>query len=184
MKKLIKREAHPWMRAFCGLSKKAAVLLVCAASFLLVMTMSVEARRVRFFETVKTILKDSVAYSYFTDQELESMQYMELSYIPEGYYEIDRIVSEHWLSVTYTNENENIFTWDQMQIHNGQELIADIEYEQQIIREVNGKNVIISQYRDGFVSAYCEHGEYVYILTADNLDIDEVCLIFNSIRME
>lgn len=181
MKKLMRREAHPWIGAFYRLSKKAAVLLVCAVSFLFVMTMSVEARRVRFFETVKTILEDSMVYSYFTDQEPGTIRYIEPGYIPEGYYETDRIMSEDWFSVTYTNENGII--WDQMLIQDGEESVADIEYEQQIIKEVNGKNIIISLYRDGFVSVYCEYGEYVYILTANKLSIDEVCLIFDGIAI-
>lgn len=182
MEKLIRREAHPWTGLFYRLSKKAAVLLVCAVGFLFVMTMSVEARRVRFFETVKTVLKDSVVYSYFMDQEPGNIQYFEPKYIPEGYQEIDRGAVKHWLGITYSNQNDELITWDQMLIYDNVKLTMDIEYDRQIMKEVNGKNVVISIYFDGSIVAYCEYGEYVYALTADNLSIDEVCMIFDSME--
>ena len=87
----------------------------------------------------------------------------------------------HWFRVTYTNEDGKIITWDQMMVQDQGELIVDIEYEQQIIEMVNGKEVTISLYLNGFVNAYCECGEYVYVLTADYLGIDEVCRVFGSI---
>lgn len=182
MRKLIKREAHPRRELFYRFLKRAAVLVVCAISILFVITMSVEARRVRFFETVKTILEDSLIYSYFTDREQETMRYVEPGYIPEGYCEIDRNVTEHSFNIIYSNKNDELITWDQMLVHNGGELTVDIEYEQQITKEVNGKNIIISLYPDGAVMAYCEHGEYAYLLIADNLDLDEIYLIFNTIN--
>lgn len=180
MRKLMRREAHPWMSAFYRLSKKAAVLSFCAVSVLFVMTMSVEARRVRFFETVKTILEDSMVYSYFTDQEQGTIQYVEPGYIPEGYWEMDRLMLEDWFSVIYTDEDGNTITWDQMLVQDEGKLTVDIEWDQQIIKEVNGKNVIISLYLNGSVNAYCEYDKYVYLLTADNLSIDEVCMMLEN----
>lgn len=184
MKKLMRREAHPWRSAFYRLSKKTAILFVCVISSLFVIAMSVQAYRVKFFETVKSIWEDSIVYSYFTDQHLETLQCYEPRYIPEGYQETERVISGHWFSVTYTNDDGKMITWDQMLVQDGGKFITDIEYDQQITTEVNGKMVVISLYLDGFVNAYCEHGEYVYILTAENLSVDEVCLLFDSIAAE
>ena len=180
MRKLITREAHPWIGAFYRLPKRAAILFMCVISSIFVITMSVQAYRTRFFETVKSIWKDSILYSYFVDENQGKIQCNEPRFVPEGYQETERIVLEHWFSVTYTNKDGKIITWDQMLVQDGGELIADIEYELQVIKEVNGKNVVISLYLNGFVNAYCEYGEYVYVLTADNLSIDEVCMIFDS----
>ncbi len=182
MKRLIKREAHPWMRAFCRFSKRAALLFMCLLSSMFVITMSVQAYRTRFFETAKSIWEDSILYSYLVDQEQGDIQCNEPRFIPEGYQETERIVLEHWFSVTYTNKDGKIITWDQILVQDGGELIADIEYEQQVIKEVNGKNVVISLYLNGFVNAYCEYGEYAYVLTAGDLSIDEICMIFDSIE--
>lgn len=182
MKKLIKRESHPWMDSFYRLSKRAALLFTCVLSSLLVITMSVQAYRTRFFDTVKSIWEDSIVYSYFVDQNQGTIQCNEPQFIPEGYQATERIVLDHWFSATYTNKDGKIITWDQMLVHDGSELVADIEYEQQIIKDVNGKNIVISLYPDGFVYAYCEYDKYVYALTADNLSIDDVCMIFDSIE--
>jgi len=181
MKKLIRREAHPWRNAFYRLTKKAVVLFVCVAGFLFVIAMSVQAYRIKLFETAKSIWEDSVFYSYTMNQEQEAFRCNEPGYIPEGYRETERIVLEHWFSVTYASEDGRIITWDQMLVQDGGGLITDIEYDRQVTREVNGMNVVISLYRSGFVNAYYEHGGYAYVLTADNLDIDEVCLMFENI---
>ena len=181
MKKLIRREAHPWIGAFYRLSKKAAILFACVISTLFVITMSVQAYRIRFFESVKSIWEDSVLYSYSVDQDQGIIQCNEPRFIPEGYQETERIFSNYLFNITYTNENGDMVTWDQMLVQDGGKFIADIEYDQQIMKEVNGKNIVISLYPNGFVYAYCEYGEYAYLLTADNLSIDEVCLIFYSI---
>lgn len=184
MKKLIERERHPWLEVFYRILKKAAVLFVCMISSLVIVSMSVEAYRVKIFDTIKTIWEDSVLYSYFTNQNQKAFQCHEPGYILEGYQETERILLEYWFSVIYTNEEGDMITWDQMLVQDEGKIVTDIEYDQQITKEINGMNVVISIYSNGFVSAYCEQDEYVYILTADEMSVDEVCLIFDSIANE
>ena len=181
MKKLIRREAHPWIGVFYGLLKKAAILFACVASALFVVTMSVEAYRIKFFETVRSVLEDRILYSYFADKNQGTIQYNEPGYVPEGYQETERILSEHWFSITYTDEDGNMITWDQFLIQDGQELIADTEYDRQITREINGSDAVISLYLEGDAYAYYEYGGYVYVLTADNANIDDICFMLESI---
>lgn len=180
MKKLIRREMHPWLEVFYRILKKAAVLFVCIISSLVIISMSVEAYRVKVFDTIKAIWEDSVLYSYFTNQNQETFQCHEPGYILEGYQETERIFLEYWFSVTYTNEEGDMITWDQMLVQDEGEIVTDIECDQQITKEINGMNVVISIYSDGFVSAYCEQDEYIYILTADEMSVDEVCIVFDS----
>ena len=181
MKKLIRREARPWTGIFYRLSKKAAVLIICLVSALLVISMSVQAYRVRFFESVKTVLDDHMTISYYTDQDPETMQYVEPGYIPEGYQETDRITAVGWFCVIYANADGKAFAWDQILISDGDKISFDTEYDQQITKEVNGKNVVMSLYSGKVGSAYCEYGRYVYMLTTEDLSVDEVCLMFENI---
>ena len=181
MKKLIRREAHPWMGVFYRLSKKATILSACVVSVLFVVTMSVEAYRIRFFMTVRSIMEDRILYSYFTDKDQGTIQCREPGYVPEGYQETERLMSEHWFSVTYTDADGNTITWDQFLPQDGQEIIADAEYDRQITRDINGSSAAISLYLDGSAYAYYEHGRYVYVLTADNASIDDICLMLESI---
>lgn len=184
MKKLMRREAHPWMNAWYGLSKMVAILFVCAFSSLFVLTMSVQAYRIRFFETVQSILEDSMIYSYSADQNRGIISRKEPGYLPQGYQERDRIVLEQLFSVIYTNGKGEMITWDQMLVQDGGALAADSEYDEWIEKEINGKKVSICLYDNGFVMAYCEYGECVYVLTADSLGLDEVCAIYESIAMQ
>lgn len=181
MKKLIRREAHLWIGVIYGLLKKAAILFACVAGALFLVTMSVEAYRIKFFTTVRSIMEDRIVYSYSTDKDRGTMQCKEPGYVPEGYQETERIMSEHWFSITYTNEDGKAIIWDQFLAQDGSELIANTEYDWRISREINGSNAVISLYLEGDGFVYYEHGECVYVLTFDNLDIDDICFMLESI---
>ncbi|MCM1186068.1 MAG: hypothetical protein NC251_03295 [Lachnoclostridium sp.] len=58
MEKLIWREAHPAMDAFLKLTKYAAVFLFCATGYLFLLKASIEANRMKCFETMQIILED------------------------------------------------------------------------------------------------------------------------------
>lgn len=181
MKKLIWREAHPRMSIFYRQFKRVAVFLFCIMSSIFLLSMSVPASRIKFFETVKTMFEDSVLYSYFVNEKQESFVCNEPAYIPAGYQEIDRIITEHWFNITYKNEYGEMIIWDQMLIQDGGSLVMDLEYDQQILKEINGDNVIINVYSDGYINAYYEHGQYVYLLVANHISIEDVSFIFQSI---
>lgn len=178
MKRLMRREAHQWIGITQTIIKQVVVFMVGIIGVALIFTMSVEAYRVKFFETIKTIWEDSVLYSYFVDEKRTDFYCIEPGYIPEGYQEIERIVTEHWFSLTYENENGDLIIWDQVLIMDGRSLVMDSEYEKQVLREVNGDDVVINIYSDGYINAYYEHGEYVYLLTANKISIEEVCSLF------
>lgn len=181
MKKLIWREAHTWINVFYRQSKRAAIFLFCIISSMFLLSMSVQANRIKFFETVKTIFEDSVLYSYFVNENQESFVCNEPEYIPAGYQEIDRVLVERLFSITYENEYGELITWDQMLIQDGGSMVIDSEYDTQIVREIKGDKAIISLYADGYVGVYYEHGKYVYMLTADSLPIEEIYSIVESI---
>ena len=181
MQRLIRREESPWRNMLYSLTRKAAVLFVCAAASLFAITMSTQAYRVRFFETVKSIWEDAIIFSYVAEDKQEDFQCHEPRFIPEGYQETERSLFDNWLDIIYTDENGCIITWDQVLVQDGEDLIVDAEYDWQITREVQGMNIVLSMYDDGFIHAYCEHGAYVYQLTSDKLSVDEVCLMFGSI---
>lgn len=182
MKKLIRKEAHPFINVFSGQAKRVAILLFCIISSIFLLSMSVQANRIKLFETVKTMWGDFVLYSYFVDKPQDDFVCNEPEYIPAGYQETDRIITEHWFSITYENEYGEMIIWDQMLILDGGNLVVDSEYDTQVVREINGDNAIISVYADGYMGAYYEHGAYVYLLTAEKLSIEELCSMIESIK--
>lgn len=189
MKKQIRREARPRISIFVRQSKKAAIFTVCAIGLLFLLSMSVQAYRIKLFETVKTTWEDSILYRYFTDiedieMEAEEFHINEPQYMPQGYKEIERTVTDHQLSVMYENSLGEMITWDQVMVTDGGTLVVDSEYDSQIAKEINGKAVIISLYSDGYAGVYYESDEYAYLLTADNLSIEEICCIVESIEKD
>ena len=71
-----------------------------------------------------------------------------------------------------------MITWRQLLVSDGDSVVMDTEYDSQMTCEVDGKFVTIYLYSDGFKCAYCEYKEYVYIMTADDITIDEICKMF------
>lgn len=182
MKRLMRKEAHPWKTVFYRQSKPAAVFLLCMIGAIFLLSMSVQAYRIEFFQTVKTIWEDSVLYSYFVDVDQENFQCNEPQYIPMGYQETNRVLSDIFFSITYKNGDGELIVWDQMPVMDGGSLVVDSEYDTQSVIEINGDNAIISLYSDGFAGVYYEHGAYVYQLTAENLSTEELCAMLASIK--
>ena len=84
----------------------------------------------------------------------------------------------------YENSLGEMITWDQVMVTDGGTLVVDSEYDSQIAKEINGKAAIISLYSDGYAGVYYENDEYAYLLTADNLSIEEICCIIESIEKD
>ncbi len=103
-------------------------------------------------------------------------------YIPAGYQETDRVLTQSIFSITYENCAGEPIIFDQMLALDGGSLVVDSEYDTHVVREIKGDNAIISMYADGYIGAYYEHGAYVYVLVADKLSIEELCSMIESIK--
>jgi hypothetical protein len=182
MKRLIEREAHPRMGLIKNIMKRVAVFFIGVIGITLIFTMSVEAYRVKFFETIKTFFEDSVFYNYFAIEDEGKFIHYVPSYIPPGYFEIDKMSSETNLSIMYENENGELITWDQMIVIETSNVLMDTEYDSLEKVEMDGYTIDVAVYESGYVSAYCEYEQYVFVLTADSLAIEEIKSIFESIE--
>lgn len=178
MKRLMWEEAHPWITISYRQLKRVAVLGICVVISIFMMSLSVEGNRNKFFETVSTMLEDSVLYTYFADEEEGEFQAREPGYLPEGYRETERSLSDIHMYLIYENERGEMITWEQILVSAGTSIGMDMEYDAQVIQTVEGKFVTVYLYPDEFKSAYCEYEESVFILTADNLSVDEICKMF------
>ena len=178
MKFVLWKEEHPWISAAYRQLKRAAVLGICVAVGLLILTMSVEGNRRKLFDTIRTLREDSAVYTYLTDEEDGEFQKREPAYLPEGYREVKRSSTEAHFRLTFENRLGERISWDQWLALDKGSIVLDTEYESQMTCEVDGKFVTVCTYSDGFKRAYCEHGEYVYILTADNMATEEICKMF------
>ena len=80
--------------------------------------------------------------------------------------------------MVFENSLGEMITWRQLLVSDGDSVVMDTEYDSQMTCEVEGKFVTVCLYSDGFKYAYCENERYVYLLTADNMAIDEICKMF------
>lgn len=178
MRMLIWKEAHPWVGTILRQFKRTAAMSICAMAVLFLLTMSVEGSWIKLFKTVRTIWEDSELYTYFSDIKEGEFQEKRPWYVPEGYKETYIDLSDIHLLLMYENDEGDVISWEQMLVSNSAGVVLDSEYDSKAVHEVGGKYVTICIYEDGYKYAYCEHKEYVYLLTADNLTVEEMCKMF------
>lgn len=182
MKRLIWKEEHHWIGDFLRFLKKVAIVFLCIIGVMFAMTMSVEAYRIKFFQTVQKIWEDSIIYTYFTDEEDQSFHSKEPQYVPEGYVEVSRVSTDDMLNIVYENDDGEQIYWDQIRVTEASHSVLDSEYHTQITTVIKGGVVNVSQYEDGYMIAYYEKGAYVYIIYANNISLEELTKIFESIK--
>ena len=182
MKRLMWKEEHKWVAGFGKFMARVAVVLLCVLGVSLAVTMSVDAYRSKFFQTVQEIWEDSVVHTYDVGEEGQEFVPHEPSYIPEGYEEVSRYIADGTLSVEWSNMAGEDIYWDQVVVEQGTWNTLDADYKMMVTKKIDGSVLVIYYYEGGFVNAYYEVGQYVYMLSADNLDEEEISTIFKSIE--
>ena len=99
MKRLMWKEEHKWVAGFGKFMARVAVVLLCVLGVSLAVTMSVDAYRSKFFQTVQEIWEDSVVHTYDVGEEGQEFVPHEPSYIPEGYEEVSRVETENFFAI-------------------------------------------------------------------------------------
>lgn len=108
MERTIRKEKFiPFWNSVSKFGKSVAIFALVIVTSLFAVTMSVEAYRIQFFETVKTIWEDSFFYTYFTEEKDIGFQKREFEYLPDGYYLIEEI-SDGNFKFLQVNEVANV----------------------------------------------------------------------------
>ena len=142
--------------------------------------MSVDAYRSKFFQTVQEIWEDSVIHTYDVGEEGQEFVPHEPSYIPEGYEEVSRYASGNFISIEYANLDDKYIYWDQRTVGQNDWQITSYNYTEQYIEKINGKILVVSIYDDGSTQVYWESNKYIYFITSNDLELEEIERIFNS----
>lgn len=181
MKKVIRQESRMWVGDFMRFARKAAVVVICILAALFALTMSVEAYRTKFFQTVKEIWEDSVIYTYFSEVNEEGFREMEPQYIPEGYSEVSRVSVEDYFFIMYKDGEGNYISWHQVLATDNRYNIIDNSYEVQEIKEVNNGIATISIYSNGYIGVHYQNEQYAYIINANNIELNDIYNILENI---
>ena len=181
MRKLCRREKYMGgLQQLQKAGKRVTVIVLIIAASLMTITMSVEAYRVRFFESVKELLGDMFRYSYQSDETAE-FEKKTPSYVPEGYELISNdgngIVEEY----VYQNSAGELLVLRQEYVVDGMEIYFDSEYDWEEQFTIAGSQLEIHRYESGFASAYFEYGESVYTVSSDEyISGEEFCRIIQE----
>lgn len=182
MKRLMWKEEHKWVAGFGKFMARVAVVMLCVLGVSLAVTMSVDAYRSKFFQTVQEIWEDSVVHTYDVGEEGQEFVPHEPSYIPEGYEEVERYETEKNLSIVYSNCEGDFIYWDQLLVEQSGWYVLDTEYDKKETREVNNGIVEILLYGDGIMYAYYTTQNYIYVINAETITSDDIISMIESIK--
>ena len=97
--------------------------------------------------------------------------------MPDGYYLIEEISDGNINTTIYSNESGEQIIIDQHLVSDNRQITMDLEYSEEKEVEVKGLPLLIYRYEDGFVGAYYEYQESVFILSADTLSLIHIFVL-------
>lgn len=179
MKKLMRRERYLSLRKRAAqIVKRAAIFLLVLLAAVGVLTVSVEALRIRFFETIKEMFSDYYTLTYTTDDENMEFDVKTPQYIPDGYQETFNEGNGNLHTIMYENSEGEMYGLDQVLITDNDNAIFDSEYKWKETLRANDVVIDIFWYEDGFSFSYCEFENCVFQITADSLAKEEIQKIY------
>lgn len=182
IKKLIRWERQSTtMREIAAVGRRAAVITLIILSSAMVVTMSVEAYRIQFFETIKTVFDDYFIMNYEMKDERGEFENYKYKYLPEGYKQVEEQSNENTCFLSFENGDGMTIFSSQSQIADGQSMLFDSEYDDEVTYEVDSGSVVIRKYKEGTKIAYYEYKDYVFLISVDKLEDNEIINMIKSL---
>lgn len=178
MKRLIRKEKYMQVeKQLKKITQKIAAAALVMLVGALTVTMSVEAYRVHFFHTVKTVLDGNISiYSYESDEEKISDTILKPQYIPDGYRLNEEKITDAASVLEYGNGKKHLIF--QQTIVTNEKMIFDTNYNSVEQIRINGVTVFLYGYTDDTFWAYGEYGNSVYVLAGDRIPKEEIEKIY------
>lgn len=164
--------------------KVAAAFFVCLIGTWIIFTVSTQAYRIAFFETIKTFLEDSVLCNYQTNEMENNLVHSEPVYIPKGFEEIERVENVISTVVIYQNEKNESIIWEKKAATEDRVHIMDSKYELKKQKKINGCEVMIYVDENQNKLVYYEQGQDIFTITAPNIENKELFRMCSSMLNE
>ncbi|MEF9992728.1 MAG: DUF4367 domain-containing protein [Romboutsia sp.] len=157
MDTLIKNEKKIIKNNHFSRGRKLIITLCITITCILTASLSIEAVRVKVISIIKEIYSDLTMFTFSNDQSLinSSSSFTEPKYMPEGFKEIDRFISDIGINITYEN-SDMLRIGYQIDKISRNTLILDTE-------DALVKNIFIN----GFDAQYIQKGPYVQLFWND-----------------
>lgn len=183
MKKFIRKHKNKQLK------KELMVVGKIAAAFLLLIgvcffgsTMVARANLDVLFKKIEVALEDSSMFVYDKETDSYIFNMYEPGYVPEGYEEVYRIVDNKIVSILYENEKRESIHWKEVVIETGVIASTDNEYDGIVEKEYAGDNIKINLYDSGRKRLYYEMGNCTFILSVDDLSVEEIYEIIKKMK--
>lgn len=176
MKRLIRWERHSNVRnKVYKVGRKCVHIATVAIVLSFLLSMSIEAYRIAFFDTIKTVWEDSFLYRYIADSMGDEKPVAHApAYIPEGYSLVKENVMEVTAEYVYENREGVLLICQQEMIIEDRTVVYDNEYDEKIYLPLNGYSAEIYRYGDDTGYVYFEFGSSVYTIFAEQLSVEDI----------
>jgi hypothetical protein len=171
------RNKGQWLWKYFGY---IAAIIVVALGLCIPFNRTVCAYSTTIIEKIKTVLEDSFIYTYFVEGNKEEVVLRKPAYIPEGYNCIDASQSDTRCYAVYINGQGNQIIYQQMVIQDEMQIALDSEYDLEKVVNLRGNDLELYYYDGGFINAYYSTSSYIFTVTADNLDEEEILKILDT----
>lgn len=180
MKRLFRWERHMGLRsAAYKVGRKCIHIAAVAMVFVFLCLMSIEAYRIIFFDTIKTVWEDSFLYRYIADNKGDEQPELHApAYIPEGYVSAGENANELFTEYLYVDGAGRQLICQQEMIVDGRLVVYDSEYGEKTDLSIKGYTAELYRNDDGTIYAYLELGSSIYTIFAEELFVEDIREIF------
>lgn len=183
MDKLLKKfKKKDTLKFVFDIAKIAAAILIVIGGILYGNTLEARANPYTWFRKMEVTLNNASMYVYDEESGNYYLNIYEPTYVPDGYIEEYRSVNEIGISIRYKNENGENITWKQRLISNTTIIGEDNEYDGKIETEYIGENINMHVYGNGCKSVYYESVNNVFHLNADNISVEDMYKMVESME--
>lgn len=178
MKSLIRKEKNRELFVELRGYLKPATIFATAVVMIFVMlitnSMTVRANPMLLFKKIEIILNDSEMYIY--DEDLSNYRFYpyEPTYIPKGYTEIERRITDNSLNIYYENEQGERISWSQILVKSTTIIGINTECIEKRELEYAGEFMDVYIMENGSKVLYYESGCCVFTMNCDNLSVDDM----------
>jgi hypothetical protein len=180
MKKIIKEYSRtPVQRKLVTLRKYVAAVLILFVLTNSILLITAQAYRERFFEIINTVYKKFTSIVIEVEEEPfdEELNFVQPSYIPDGFELINDIKTDVTRKIDYINDNK-IIVFKQSIITSGETKI-DTENTSAKEMEINRYKITYSLNKDIY-NAYWNDNKFSYSITAE-VSLEELIKIIEGI---
>lgn len=162
---------------------KVAVAIISIFILSMFHTMYAKAAPLAYYSKMEYLFDEAVNYYYVQEIETDSFTPYELGYIPMGYKEVDRYLTNNQFELQYENKDKDRIIWTQMMIGEATTISLNMEYTDRNEYDYKGENLVVYTYRDGSKFIYYEKDNCAFMLICDDLSDRKVLKILKNMEI-